>query len=134
MADEIKISELPSAETISSSDIAPIVKDGVTKKVELGEMIQHAFVTNITASTYAIEDNDYFVGINYAGSQSSQIPAATGSGRVLIIKDTSGAASLNNITISPVTGTIDGSSNVIINFNYQSFTLFDGNTGNWSIV
>lgn len=134
MSNEIKISELPAATTASFSDISPIVKDGTTKKLQLGQMIQHGYTTNITSSSYSIVDNDYFVGINYAGTQSTQIPAPTGSGRILIIKDTSGLAFANSITITPASGTIDGRSSLVINIGYGSYTLFDNAASKWSII
>ena len=61
---------------------------------------------------------------------SMQLPTAVGSGKMAIIKDSSGNASNNNITI---TVTADGGSSLVINNNYQSITLAEGAT-TWSIV
>ncbi len=44
------------------------------------------------------------------------------------IKDESGAAGTNNITIDTESGTIDGASSIIINVNFGSFSLYSNGT------
>lgn len=63
--------------------------------------------TLVTSATYTVTDDDYYIGVNYAGPVSITIPVSTTSGRHIIIKDESGNCDINPIT---VTGTIDNDS------------------------
>ena len=58
----------------------------------------------VTTATYTVQQTDYYVGINYAGNVTITLPSSPSSGRMLIIKDESGNASTNPIT---VLGTVD---------------------------
>jgi hypothetical protein len=60
--------------------------------------------TLVTTSTYTVQDGDWYIGVNYAGAVTITIPASATNGRVLVIKDESGNASTNPIT---VLGTVD---------------------------
>jgi len=60
--------------------------------------------TLVTSATYTVADEDYYIGVNYAGPVTITVPATTASGRHIIIKDESGNCDVNNITIA---GTID---------------------------
>ena len=76
------------------------------KKFEFAEVNPHDIVyttTLVTTPTYTATDSDYYIGVNYAGAVTITLPAPS-SGRMLIIKDESGNASTNPIS---VTGTVD---------------------------
>lgn len=60
--------------------------------------------TLVTTSTYTVQDGDWYIGVNYAGAVTITMPASATNGRVLVIKDESGNASTNPIT---VLGTVD---------------------------
>lgn len=60
--------------------------------------------TLVTTPTYTCTDDDYYVGVNYAGPTTIILPLIPDSGRVVIIKDESGHASTNPISVS---GTVD---------------------------
>lgn len=60
--------------------------------------------TQVTTSTYTVQDNDFYIGVNYAGPVTITLPASANSGRMLIIKDEDGDAETNPIT---VLGTVD---------------------------
>ena len=60
--------------------------------------------TEVTTPTYTVDDNDWYIGVNYAGPVTITMPTSPSSGRVLVIKDESGNASINPIT---VLGTVD---------------------------
>jgi len=63
------------------------------------------YTTVVTNSTYAVKRKDYYVGINYAGAVTITMPTFdVVQGRIIIIKDESGHASTNPITVQ---GTID---------------------------
>jgi hypothetical protein len=57
----------------------------------------------VTSSTYTVDANDYYIGVNYAGSVTITVPTST-NGRMIVIKDESGNCSNNPILAA---GTID---------------------------
>jgi hypothetical protein len=57
----------------------------------------------VTSSTYTVDANDYYIGVNYAGNVTITVPTST-NGRMIIIKDESGNCSNNPILAA---GTID---------------------------
>lgn len=70
-----------------------------------------------------------------AKSQTIYACAAGVNGRSLIIKDEKGTAGTYNVTITPVSGTIDNASNFTLQFNLQSVTLqCDGTNTNWLVL
>ena len=63
------------------------------------------YTTAVTSSTYNVRRKDYYVGVNYAGAVTITMPTFdVVQGRMIIIKDESGHASTNPITVQ---GTID---------------------------
>jgi hypothetical protein len=92
----------------------PSISDGrflryndTLKKFEFAEVNPHDIVYTtilITTPTYTVSDEDYYMGVNYAGPVTITLPITPSSGRMLIIKDESGNASSNPIT---VLGTVD---------------------------
>lgn len=88
-------------------------------------------VTIVTTTPYNVPLTDYAVEVNVAGPSSIVLPAAP-VGTVFIIKDISGAASTNPITVTATT-TIDGSASAIINADYGSITVIFNGT-EWNIV
>ena len=88
-------------------------------------------VQTITSSSYTIQTTDYYIGVNYAGAVALNLPASPISGQSIIIKDQSGAARTNNITVSGNGHTIDGSASIVLNTNYISITVIYN--GNWFI-
>jgi hypothetical protein len=81
-----------------------------------------------------IGDLDYYIGVNYSGVCTIVLPGSTDAGRVVIVKDESGAAGTGvnrNIRISGTTQ-IDGQDEAILSYDYGSLTFIyrDG----WRIV
>lgn len=86
--------------------------------------------TEVTTSTYTVDDNDYYIGVNYAGPVTITLPSSTNSGRMLIIKDEDGDAETNPIT---VLGTVDNDTGgFIIQINNGAIQLIYRN--GWRIV
>lgn len=86
---------------------------------------------SVTTTPYTASADTYIIGVNRAGPVAITLPANT-AGRIIAIKDESGNASVNNITITPASGTIDGQANLVIAGNYVSYTLYC-NGSNWFI-
>ena len=70
------------------------------------------------------------------GPKTGTIPAAnaTNSGQTIIVKDAAYTSGTYSITINPVSGTIEGKSALVINFNGASYTLMSDGVSNWVIV
>lgn len=84
--------------------------DAASKKwigdtIETGDVVYNT--TLVETSTYTVQDGDWYIGVNYAGAVTITMPSSATAGRVVVIKDESGNASTNPITVS---GTIDNDS------------------------
>jgi len=86
---------------------------------------------SVTTTPFTATADSYILGVNRAGAVAITLPANS-AGRLITIKDESGNASTNNITITPASGTIDGQANLVIAGNYVSYTLYC-NGSNWFI-
>jgi hypothetical protein len=90
-------------------------------------------VTSVITSTYTTLNTDYTLACNSSGTIAIALLASPETGRAYRIKDISGAAGTNNITITPNSGNIDGQSNYVINNNYGSVDVqYTGSQ--WSIL
>lgn len=92
-------------------------------------------VVIVTTSPYQALSTDFFIGVNNTGLVpfSVVLPANPQTGKVYIIKDVSGTASTDPITVTAIGHTIDGAASATINTDYGSITLvFDG--VEWSII
>lgn len=84
--------------------------------------------TAIAAGNYSVLVSDYIVsktGIT-GGGDTVTLPsaAASGEGAIYIIKDESGTAYTNNISIDTGGGNIDGAASQVIDQNYMSLTIY----------
>lgn len=88
-------------------------------------------VTIITTTPYLVDLTDYYLPVTLAVPGSVALPAAP-TGTVFVVKDISGTANANPITITAST-TIDGAASATINTPYGSLTfIFNGIE--WNIV
>ena len=86
-------------------------------------------VTSVTAASYTIAADDYYIGVNYAGVCTVTLGTAT-EGRVIIVKDESGSAGTNNIVLL---GTIDNDAGgATIAIDNGSLTLIYNN--GWRVI
>ena len=87
---------------------------------------------NVTDATYTIKASDRIIGVNRAGVVTVTLPTAlVAAGRRYIIKDESGAAAANNITVDTEGAElIDGLATDTINTNYGSMGYYS-NSSNW---
>ncbi len=90
--------------------------------------------TAVTASPYVPIATDALLLVNVAGAVAINLPAASvRSGIPLAIKDISGAAQTNHITINRNgSDTIEGLTSITINVAYGGYSLFPI-TGGWII-
>lgn len=86
-------------------------------------------VVVVTTTPYTALLTDYFIGVNVPTASSVVLPVSP-QGTVFVVKDLSGFAAINPITITAST-TIDGSASDIINSPFGSLTLvFNGTEWN----
>ena len=93
--------------------------------------------TALGAGSSTLGVNDYLIGktaITAAGDTLTLPSAATIAGKVYVIKDESGNAGTDNITIATQAAeTIDGQATFVINANYNSVTVYSDGT-NWFVM
>ena len=91
--------------------------------------------TAITGATYTAKAGDRVIGVNRAGIVTVTLPTAQlRKGRIYTIKDESGAAASNNITVATEgSETIDGAATDVINVDYESKSYYSDGT-NWFIL
>lgn len=99
--------------------------------------INHKVTIVVNSNLYLIAGNDEIVMVNVDRPAAVVLPSEDAGGlerRVLYIKDYSGQAQTNPITITSVGGkTIDGASSVSINNGYGHIqVVYDGT--NWKII
>lgn len=104
-----------------------------------GNHYQRHAIQTVTAASYT-EDNQAvsYYGVNRAGAVSLVLfdpqDAESLKGRIVVVKDESGAAAANNITITTVNSrTIDGSASIVINTNYGRVALVQRGNNYWRV-
>jgi hypothetical protein len=91
-------------------------------------------VTVVDTSPYIALPADYMLAVTAnAVIPASVVLPASPVGTVFIVKDAAGVAAINNITVSAIASTIDGSASATINANYGSLQ-FIYNGIEWNIV
>jgi hypothetical protein len=104
---EVNLRWLDDVDRASIYDMRYMRYNATSKKFEFAEVNPHDIVYTthlVTTSTYNVDSDDYYVGVNYAGPCTITLPTSPSSGRMLIIKDESGQAETNPITVA---GTVD---------------------------
>lgn len=91
------------------------------------------FITAAGAVTVATTDDIIIIDKTVGAATTVNLVSAPTKGTTFVIKDGKGDAAVNNITITPAAGTIDGAATFVINVNYGSVTVVaSGNE--WSIL
>jgi hypothetical protein len=82
-----------------------------------------------TATPVTVVRTDYgiFVNLAVAGAVAANLPANPVVGKPYIVKDAKGDAAVNNITITPAAGLIDGAATLVLILNYaRAYLVYDG--------
>jgi len=91
--------------------------------------VQTISITFVSSSPYVVLDSGYFLSVDTTVIRTIQLPNAPATGRVIIVKDTTGLSGANQINVTTIGGvvTIDGATIFVINTNYESVQfVFDG--------
>lgn len=117
-------------DVIRSATWNSIFSDISTALTSLGHQIYG--LTNVVATPYVPTITDAMALVNFAGAVAVTLPAAaTRLGYPLTIKDVSGAAQTNNITITPNGAErIEGLATLVIDVAYGGYILYPV-TGGW---
>ena len=130
---EVNLRYLDDVDRSTISDGRWLKYNGTTRKFEFDEINPFEVVHNTTLvdeATYIVNDTDYYIGVNYAGEVTITLPSSPNSGRLLVIKDESGNAETNPIT---VTGTVDNDAGgFVLGLDNGSITLIY--RSGWRIV
>lgn len=130
--------------TVESGDVKPtppgpaLLRENNTKRwffyedavwMAQGGLLQPKLVTT---GAYTALASDLIIGVNFAGACTITLPSALAeAGRRYVIKDESGLAATNNITVATEGAElIDGAATAVINTNYGSLGLYSNGT-NW---
>jgi glucose-6-phosphate-specific signal transduction histidine kinase len=85
----------------------------------------------VTTTPFTMKLGVTYAFVNVAGAASVTLPNVTGV--PITVKDASGAAAANNITIHPSYGLVDGAATAALVANHQSQTYIGDGT-NWWII
>ena len=95
---------------------------------------QAQFLTNYNETagpTYVATATDYFISVDSTGAVTVELPNAPTDYRMFVVKDRTGHASVNNITVTTPGGitTFDGATSYDIDGDYESgnFVYHNGN-------
>lgn len=101
---------------LTKVSLAPLVAEG-------GQIVK---VTTVS-TTYPVVNTDYLISANTGTAYTVTLPASPLVGRTFIIKDSSGNAGSNTLTVSGNGVNINGAATFPINTNFQSLTVvYDG--------
>lgn len=126
-----------SARRIKFEPTAPITATDVQEAIEQIATTPSVPITptNVGASPYAPVIGDSLLWVDTsAGAITISLPTgASRAGRALQVKDITGDAFANNITLDPQPGeTIDGLDPMLIDVDYGGYTLYPKPAGGWT--
>lgn len=87
--------------------------------------------TNVNTPSYTVLSTDDYLSVDCSGgAKTVRLPDAATSGRTFVIKDRTGSAATNNITVTTVGGAvnIDGATSFVMNTAYQSISIMGNGT------
>jgi len=94
--------------------------------------INYRKITSVTATLLV---DDLFIDVNVANAVTLTLPPSPPIGTNYIIKDGSGNASTNNITVSANTGnTIQGAGSVTMTADFATLRIIYDGTSQWLII
>lgn len=97
---------------------------------------QRVAVSTVKTGAYSVDlAIDYIIRTDTSGGALTvTLPASHTAGDIVVIKDVTGSAETNNVTVDPSDAdTIDGASTFVLTVNYQAATFVSNGT-NWLVV
>lgn len=124
-----------SARRLRFEPASPLTATDVQKAIEqVLTLPQTVNPTNVAVSPYAPVLADSVLWVDTSAARVINLPTgASRAGRPLQIKDITGSAFANNITINPSGAeTVDGLAPLLIDINYGGYTLYPKPAGGWT--
>ncbi len=87
--------------------------------------------TNVTTTPYVVLATDAYISVDSSGgARTIQLPNTPVEGQIFYVKDRTGSAVANNITVTTVGGVtlIDGATTFVMNTNYESVSIIGSST------
>jgi hypothetical protein len=108
---------------------------GSTFTADAAVVLSGTVVIGVADSPYTVAANVFFVQVNTSGGAITvNMPATVGLDRHILIKDVSGDAAANNITVSGNGNSIDGAGSQTINTDYGSRWVVGIGGSDWGVV
>ena len=101
-----------------------------------GQLVLNVTLITFADSPYTVLPTDAFIGVNSSGCPVQvYLPDFPTIGRTFVVKDDSGNAAANNITVTTVSGVdaIDGITNFTMNTNLQSAQFIYASLGTYYV-
>lgn len=99
---------------------------GVWPAAKLGALapIMTQVRSSSSATVTASATTDYFLALDPTSNPITvNLPSSPATGLSFLIKDATGQSAINNITIAPASGNIDGSATFVLNTNFESVAV-----------
>ena len=132
------VASLVTTPAAGSTSDSVLVRDSGTGEVKtvtgsaLGDKNNIYATTVVTSSTGLTTGSSYTILANHTAAITITLPSTPLDGQVFKIKDASGNALTNNITISGNGNNIDGGANALINTDYGALELvYNSSLGEW---
>ena len=112
-----------------------IVGDPGTNTLTITSSTSIFAYTNVDTSPYVVQSTDSYLSVDCSGMAITlQFANAAPSGKGFIVKDRTGFAATNNITVTTVGGAvdIDAAATFVMNTNYESINLM-GNGSSYEV-
>jgi hypothetical protein len=126
---------------MSYNPVPPLVTDfnlaewGRHVSLILNENLPLAYVPvtkRVTADHTVLREETYVGVTDTSSARTITLPQKMVDGSIIVVKDESGAAGTNNITVSRGgTDTIDGATSTAISSNYGAVTVISNGSGAW---
>lgn len=123
---KVAVSSVTSTELGHVSGVTSAIQTQLDSKIGFSVSTISAGLTAVVGTTYLTDTS--------GGAFTISLPSSPSSGDFVIVKDSTGDANGNNVTVDTAdAATIDGSASIIINSNFQS-SIFVSNGTNWFIL
>lgn len=129
----VRSSVMASSNSNSAVSFSSGTKDVFVTLAAGGAARSTRVVTGAGDVTVAVTDDIIVVNKASGAATAVNLPASPVTGQSYVIKDGKGDAATNNITVTPASGNIDGSTTFVMDRNYQScFVVYTGSE--WSQI
>jgi len=133
----VKFSALPSASTVSQTDILAVVSGGVSKSSTIGNLWEPTAVGN-AAYSIAVTDVQVFTSVAFTLPRIWTLPLAAsyGAGRILRVVDSLATITSTNTLTLAISGsdTINGAASQILSTAGQAVLLACDGVSRWTMV